>query len=203
MRAQSEVLIPRVDGRRARGERTRLKVLESLLSLLEEGQLRPTAQQVAEHAGVALRTVYHHFDDVEALRHTALSLQLSRSQKIFEDIDPALPLEERARQYARQCRRLFEAITPIRRAALMDESNHEAMPPDLAEIIHRRREQLEATFASELSQRGAVSRDLVDATDAGSSWLTWYFLRYELGRSAPATERVFATTIVELLQPRR
>jgi len=49
------------DGRRARGERTRVRVLEALVALAEEGQVRPGAQQVADRAGVALRTVYHTF----------------------------------------------------------------------------------------------------------------------------------------------
>src|ERR1044072_5768679 len=55
------------DGRSARAARTRDAVVEALLSLLDEGNLRPTARQVAERAGVSLRSVYVHFDDLEDL----------------------------------------------------------------------------------------------------------------------------------------
>ena len=207
MRAQSDILNGkaegRIDGRRARGERTRLRVLESLLELVDSGELRPTAQQIAEHAGVALRTVYHHFVDVEALRNTALSLQVRRHERVFEPVDTSLPTDERARLVARQCRRLFEAITPIRRAALLDESTHESLPPELQETMRARREQLMRVFGPELARRGSLQKDLLDAADAGTSWLAWYFLRFELGRSAAASERVFTTTLVELFRRSR
>ncbi len=56
-----------VDGRTARGLRTRRAVVDALLALQEEGDLEPTAQRVAARAGVALRTVFGHFSDMETL----------------------------------------------------------------------------------------------------------------------------------------
>src|SRR3989304_5263636 len=55
------------DGRSARAARTRDAVVEALLTLIEEGDLRPTAQRVAEHARVSLRSVFQHFRDLESL----------------------------------------------------------------------------------------------------------------------------------------
>src|SRR5277367_2114289 len=104
-----------VDGRRLRGQRTQIKVLEALLELVAEGEMRPTAQAVSNRAGVSLRTVYHHFEDVEDVRRRALELQRSRYQAGYRSIDPALPLEERIETFCRQVSRFFEAITPIRR----------------------------------------------------------------------------------------
>ncbi|MEO2168125.1 MAG: hypothetical protein ABGY42_08390, partial [bacterium] len=42
----------RVDGRTARSLRSRQAVVEALLDLLEGGNLRPTAAQIAERAGL-------------------------------------------------------------------------------------------------------------------------------------------------------
>ncbi|MAE94146.1 MAG: transcriptional regulator [Deltaproteobacteria bacterium] len=56
-----------LDGRVQRGERNRQKILEALFELVGEGILRPTAEQVAERAGVGTRTVFRHFDDMESL----------------------------------------------------------------------------------------------------------------------------------------
>src|SRR5580698_5644369 len=123
MASRTAVATPKtedVDGRRARGERTRIRVLDALLELVEEGNMRPTAQEVAERADVALRTVYHHFEDVEALRTMALELQVSRYSQILQPIDTAQPLKERIAVVARQRRKLFELITPIRQATLFD-----------------------------------------------------------------------------------
>ena len=47
------VLAP-LDGRLARSARTRHAVVDALLDLLGEGDLRPTAARIAERAGVSL-----------------------------------------------------------------------------------------------------------------------------------------------------
>ena len=56
-----------VDGRSARAERTRTAIVDALISLLEEGDLQPTANRIADRAGISLRLIYHHFGDLESL----------------------------------------------------------------------------------------------------------------------------------------
>ncbi|MCP4840150.1 MAG: TetR/AcrR family transcriptional regulator, partial [Halieaceae bacterium] len=41
-----------VDGRRARTERSKQEIIDAALSLMEEGVLIPTAQQISDRAGV-------------------------------------------------------------------------------------------------------------------------------------------------------
>ena len=198
--ASNESPVPR-DGRRARGDRTRLRVLDALLHLVEEGELRPTAQQVAQRAGVALRTVYHHFEDVEALRSMALDLQLERHVETLRPVKADLPLEERINVLARQTRRLFEAITPIRRATLFDENASLEMAEGLRRARSVRRAHLATTFAPELAKHNDQSRSILDAADVETSWQTWYYLRQALGRSAPAAERVVVLELTALFGP--
>ena len=190
------------DGRRARGERTRLAVLEALLHLVEQGELRPTAQAVAEEAGVALRTVYHHFEDVEALRRMALDLQLRRHSELLAPVDQKADLDDRIRVVARQCRKLFEAVTPIRRAAMFDEQSS----PEMAEGLRRarlvRRNFVTGAFGAELAKRSAEGRTLHDAIDAATSWESWYYTRSSLDRSAGAAEKILALTLHDLLTGR-
>jgi AcrR family transcriptional regulator len=180
-----------------------MRVLEALLALVEEGELRPTAQEVAARAGVALRTVYHHFEDVQALRSMALSLQMNRHLENLQPIDPKLPIDERVQILTRQYRRLFEQITPIRRAAMFDEhASH-----DMAEGIRRmraiRREHVAAAFAPELARRAEEGRVLLDAIDVATSWDTWNYLRAGLARSAGATEKILMRMLIDLFAPRR
>ena len=56
-----------VDGRTLRGERNRQALLDAALEMLEEGNLAPSAQEIAERAGVGLRRVLRHFGDMEGL----------------------------------------------------------------------------------------------------------------------------------------
>jgi AcrR family transcriptional regulator len=190
-----------VDGRRARGERTRLRVIEALLDLVDEGTVRPTAQEVATRAGVALRTVYHHFEDVEALRRLALDLQMRRHAEILKPIDTRRALTERIETVAGQCRRLFEVLTPIRRATMFDEQSSPEMAEGIAFCTRTRRDHVVATFAPELGGRDADSRVLMDAIDLVTSWPMWEYLRAALGRSPASATRVMIASLEALLSP--
>ena len=56
-----------VDGRRRRSVRSRQRIVEALLGLIRDGEMHPSAAQVAQKAGVSLRTVFRHFEDMESL----------------------------------------------------------------------------------------------------------------------------------------
>ncbi|MGB9112906.1 MAG: TetR/AcrR family transcriptional regulator [Acidimicrobiales bacterium] len=177
-----------IDGRRARGQRTRLKVIEALLELVSEGVVRPTAQEIAARAGVALRTVYHHFEDVEALRRLALDLDMQRHFEILTPIDAKLPLDDRIVRLAQQCRDLFEAVTPIRRATLFDQQSS----PDMAKGVHNatqaRAEHVAKVFEPEFARFGAAQRAIVDTVNLITSWVSWEYVRTMLHRSASEAE---------------
>jgi len=55
------------DGRTARSDRTHNAVVAAFLRLLDEGNLRPTTEQIAERAAVSPRSVYQHFPERDAL----------------------------------------------------------------------------------------------------------------------------------------
>ena len=57
----------KIDGRRLRSGRSRQLIIESMLQLIKDGNLAPTAKQVANHAKVGIRSVFRHFEDMEAL----------------------------------------------------------------------------------------------------------------------------------------
>lgn len=63
------------DGRFNRSVVTRQKIVAALTSLVYEGYLSPTAEQVAQRAEVGLRTVFRHFDDLNSL-YSELSADL-------------------------------------------------------------------------------------------------------------------------------
>ncbi len=170
---------------------------------MEEGDLRPTAQQVAARAGVALRTVYHHFEDVGALRTMALSLQLERYRELLQAVDAKLPLAERIALVARQYRKLLEAITPIRRATMFDQQDSPEMAEGLRKARALRRDHVAATFSSELSRRGEEQKNVLDAIDLVTSWESWNYLRAGLSRSPSAAEKVVILMLNDLFAPRR
>ena len=55
------------DGRRLRSERNKQKIVTAMMELVREGDYDPSVASIAERAGVGLRTVFRHFDDVDTL----------------------------------------------------------------------------------------------------------------------------------------
>jgi TetR/AcrR family transcriptional regulator of autoinduction and epiphytic fitness len=180
------------DGRTARALRTRNAVVDALLDLIEEHNLRPSAAQVAERAGVSLRSVYQHFDDVETLFRVAGE----RHQQRLSHLEPvpALPAHRRARVRAFVSHRAgwLEAISPMARAAALQAPFSAAIAERQAAALVRHRAVLGAAFAPELS-RSAEPERLLNALTAAVAWSTWEGLRR--GASLPVEE---AAAVVEL-----
>ena len=49
------------DGRIQRSERSRQLIIDAMVAMINAGHMIPTAQQVADKADVAIRTVFRHF----------------------------------------------------------------------------------------------------------------------------------------------
>src|SRR5262245_37285301 len=107
----------KIDGRVQRGERNRTAIVDALLSLLEEGDMSPSARDIAERAGVSLRSVFQHYDDLESL-YTAL-IERQAGRVVLDAIDPALPFPERLAKFVNTRTAVYERISPVRRAALV------------------------------------------------------------------------------------
>ncbi|HSR57581.1 MAG TPA: TetR family transcriptional regulator [Candidatus Binataceae bacterium] len=111
--------LEKIDGRRARGERARAAVVDAILDLLQEGDLRPTAERIAARAGVSLRLVFHHFADIESLYAAAADRQTERLTALFKPISADGPFAARLEAFLQQRARMWERIAPVRRASLL------------------------------------------------------------------------------------
>ena len=179
-----------VDGRTRRSLRTREAIVDATISLLELGDLRPTAPRVAEAAGVSVRSIFQHFDDLETLHAAVAERLVERVAVLVVPVAPELPIEERLDRFVHQRTLLLEAVTPIRRAA-------EVHGPFSTEITARLRDgqaflraELSHTFAPELATAGVDQDDILDGLDAALSWATWEGLRAGLGRDLERARRV-------------
>ena len=56
-----------IDGRSARRQNNRRRIVDAMLALVRAGAIAPGAEQVAARAEVGLRTVFRHFEDMDAL----------------------------------------------------------------------------------------------------------------------------------------
>ncbi len=102
------------DGRTVRAQRTRQALVDALFTLLEEGELRPTGERIAERAGVSERSVFQHFPDRESLFEAVALQQWERVVTGTVPVDASLPLDERIEAFASQRCAVLEQVTPVR-----------------------------------------------------------------------------------------
>lgn len=166
-----------IDGRTARAVRTRDSLVDATIALVEEGDLRPTAPRIAERAGVSVRSVYQHFDDLETLFSAVGARVVKRLAGLVRPIDPSAPLTDRIEAFIDQRTRIHEAVTPINRAAILQlpasatidqqfRDGHSFLSAHLGEVFER-----------ELVAAGPDRAALHAALVMVCSWSAWNVLR--------------------------
>jgi len=193
--------ISHLDGRFARGERSRKAVAAALLDLLEEGVVEPTANEIAARAKVSGRLVFHHFSDLESLLATAAELQMNRLLPTIEMVDPALPLESRIVELVRKRAKFYERISPVRRAALRREPFSTQIANALVTAHELARNLTHAAFSRELSALPPDdSTGVFHALNAITSWDNWEYLRRRERLSIEATSRTIERMLRSLMR---
>jgi TetR/AcrR family transcriptional regulator, regulator of autoinduction and epiphytic fitness len=189
-----------LDGRLARSVRSRDAVVDAMLALLQEGDLQPTAARVADRAGVSLRLVFQHFDELEALYAAAADRQGQRIRALFEVPHTSGPFSERLRTFVVCRARALETIAPVRRAALLRAPFSRVIARGLHDARTLARRQLEATFQPELGAHPPrIRRELATALAVASGFSAWEALRRHHRLSVADAQRVMARTVRALL----
>jgi AcrR family transcriptional regulator len=187
----------RVDGRTARAERTRTAIIDAHAALILGGDLRPTAERIAERAGVSLRALWSHFADMETLFGATGARILELQDEAHKPIPSTLPLPERIDAYCRQRVRLLERLAPAARAAQLKEPFSPALQRHRQAHLDRARTELAELFAPELAT--ANGDELLTALIAVSMWPTWATFRDAMGVDVDTAARALTRTITALL----
>lgn len=189
-----------VDGRAQRSARSREAVVDAMLDLLVEGSLRPGAAEIADRAGVSVRTVFRHFEDLEQLFATATERQAMRIGPLLLSPPPSGTRAERIEALVGHRAILYEQISPVRRAALRHEPFHRAVHEGLVRARRLLRRHLVATFAPELARlQGSRRTTIVAALETATSFAAWDNLRFEQHLSVAQARGALAATVVALL----
>lgn len=190
------------DGRRARAERNREAVVEAILDLLVEGVEHPTAEAIAARSGVSVRSVFRHFDDLETLYAAAVERHSERMERLFEPPPVDAPLDERIESLATRRARLYEEMTPVRRAGERLRGRSPVIDERLAFARRLLRGQLATLFDAELAAlEPGARRELLDAVELATSWRAWELLRTEQRCSVSRARGVVARMLSALLLP--
>jgi AcrR family transcriptional regulator len=191
------------DGRTIRAERTREAVVKALLTLLDEGELSPTAERVAERAGVSERSIFQHFGDREALFEAAAVRQYERVMPTLRPVDPTLPLDVRLDAFVAQRARLLEQVKGVRRAALLLEHESQTIAGWINAARRAKALEVDKVFATELAAVPADTRPAVRAALVAScAWPAWESYRVHQRLGFERARAAMRTSMAALLARR-
>ncbi|MEE8311544.1 MAG: TetR/AcrR family transcriptional regulator [Candidatus Binatia bacterium] len=192
---------PRPDGRQLRSSRTREAVARAMLALLEGGNPRPTAREVAAQAGVSERAVFRHFEDLEGLLDAVSDIHVTRIAALAPPLAPpeATPGERLDCFIERWCE-VHEMITPVRRAAQLRAPFSATIRSRHAWMRGLRTRELRAALdPRSAGAGGGGSEALVAALGAVVSWSFWEQLRAHQRLSKARAVATVRLTIESLL----
>ena len=161
------------DGRIVRRHRNRQRIVAAMLELVRAGAISPSAEEVAERAGVGLRTVFRHFDDMDSLYREMAETMRQELQPIvaapFASLDWAGRLDEMLERRAR----LFERAMPFKNAADV----HRHRSAFLRRDYETMRSEERAALAAALPPAFKNDKKFFEALDHALSFSTWQHLR--------------------------
>ena len=185
------------DGRVQRGERNRELILDALFTLVESGELQPTAEQVAQQAGVGTRTVFRHFADME-------SLYVELHERVEKEVRPLLgrrlpagDITTRAAALIQQRSLIFERISPFMLSGQALRHGSRFLQQSHARFCRILRTDLEKSFVAELAAADEPAQ-LLDGLDLLASFEAWHRLRTEQGLSRTRASRVVHQSLLAI-----
>ena len=188
-------IAPSSDGRRQRSERSQTAIIEAALSLMNEGTLVPTAQQIADRAGVGIRSFFRHFADMDSLFLAADDMLLSSYEALFEVDDRAGSLTERVARAIDLYGNAFEKLRPI----ILCTQAQLWRSPKLRENYAWHQKRLRKELELWLPEVAELPKDRREAVHAVASFSMWNRLREFQGLSIKTSADIVTSLVNDLI----
>lgn len=183
-----------VDGRRQRSDASRRKIARAVLELLREGEPDPSADLVAERAGVGRRTVFRLFSDMEGVFREMHAIMTSRLTPEFVRPFVATTWRARVDELIERRSKAFEEMLPIKTAADARRYTSNFLQKEHKKVTRLQREALRDILPANLAKG-----DMLEALDLTLSFEAWRRLRYEQGLSVKQSQAVMRQLVAALV----
>ena len=193
MAKPEQVLV--TDGRRLRSERSRQATIDAAVALTEEGVLVPTAQQIADRAGVGIRTFFRHFSDMETFFQAVDDHIRDSYESLFMGGDRRGTLDERIRGAVARHAAAYETVKNTILSTQAQLWRYQTLRRNYARSQRGLRRDLE-DWLPELRSVPGARREAVDAV---ASFEMWHRLRAQQGLSIAASTAIVAELLTSLV----
>lgn len=195
------------DGRRIRRDRNRNAVIDAMISLYDEGNFAPSADDISDRAGLSARSLFRYFDDIDDLCRAAITHQFQRVRPTLSmSAGPDDALSMRIAAVVDQRLRMFDAIGSVGHVSRLRAPFQPLVAAELLQARSFLRHQLQRCFAAELATMpDAMSTSMLAIADVVCSFEAYQLLRQDqqLSRArasdalALALSRLFASGTVQ------
>jgi AcrR family transcriptional regulator len=186
------------DGRRRRSLDSRARIVAAMLALIRGGEVTPSAEAVAEEAGVGLRTVFRHFADMESLFREMSRVMEAELRELADQPFASGDWRGRVLELIERRSGAFETIAPLRRAADALRARLEGLQADHSRLTRALRDILRRVVPDE----AAADTTLFEALDLLLSFEAWDRLRRDQGLSADAARAALQRAVRALIGSR-
>ena len=166
---------PLADGRRERSRSSRVRIVSAMLELVGNGDVSPSAARVAEVAGVGLRSVFRHFDDMDALYREMGEAIEARVLPIILQVPVGANWKEKMADIAGRRATVFETILPYRISASLKRFQSTFLMQDYRRMLRLESSTVEAQLPPAVKADFTAVRGL----DVILSFQTWRLLRHD------------------------
>lgn len=174
-------------------------MLDATIDLVLRWHVPPTADQVAEEAGVSVASIFRYFDNLGDLQRSAISRFLERHHHLLElpDIGEH-SLQRRISTLVDGRVRFYESVGPVARLARAKGFDVPEFATTLDLIRSTQSDQLALHFAVELRQlRASARRERLGLIAVATSFEAWDLLHRE-GLDRAAVSRAMRTGLTRL-----
>ena len=186
------------DGRKLRTSRSRKAIVDAAIELMYRGIYVPTAQQVADEAGISIRSVFRHFDDLDTL-YAEIDVRLSEGYAgHFEGWDRSGSLEERVYHAVEVFTKAYTKLAPVHEAS---HAVRWRMPTIAKNLVHYSR-LLSKELELWLPELKELDDEVHQAIDGIMSYEYWARLRRVQGQSQRVSIEIMARLILGIFKVR-
>lgn len=184
------------DGRKLRSEESRRKIVEALFELTRSGTMAPSAAQVAEKAGVGVRTVFRHFEEMDSLYSEMSEQTAARILPIVRAPYAATAWRDRLNELLDRRFQIYEEILPIKMAGDIYRFRSAFLMKDYQFYLQVERD----TLFEVLPARIAKNKKLAETLLMLASFQTWRQFRQDQDLSAQEAGATVRAAIDRLIE---